>query len=341
MIIGVSGYGYTGSGAIIDYLKEYDECEVLDQFEFNITYMPHGVQDLEYHLTKQISRFYSSDAAIKNFMKLVDFYNSPRSPYRRMTGNKFKEISLEYVRGLVQLEWSGWWSYDSFINSPLYNNVRFRLYNRYINLWEKIFKVKFKIPQNDKMYLSIYPDNFYNASREYIKNIIDAFQCDNSKKLVLNQPFEANAPRNSMKYFSDAKAIIVDKDPRDLYVLAKKVILNNARFIPTDTVFDFIKYYKLCRTKRVDEDIDILYVKFEDMIYEYDKTKEKINTFLGINGTGAKKRHFDPMISINNTQLYLKYTDLDNDIRIIEKELMDYLYPYNMYNLKPNNGHPF
>lgn len=33
MVIGVSGYGYTGSSAIVDLLKEYEELDVLTKLQ--------------------------------------------------------------------------------------------------------------------------------------------------------------------------------------------------------------------------------------------------------------------------------------------------------------------
>ena len=28
MVVGVCGHGYTGSGAVLDFLKQFDECSV-------------------------------------------------------------------------------------------------------------------------------------------------------------------------------------------------------------------------------------------------------------------------------------------------------------------------
>ena len=342
MIVGVSGFGYTGSGAVFGYLKERDECDAINT-EFCLAYMPHGIQDLEYHLTGQISRFYSSDAAIKDFLYLVKKLNSPRSVYRKAMGKNFVELSQIFIKNISQLIWPGWWSYDAIVSDGLHQTFRFRILNRYIDFWEKKYKLRYTPQKNEKIYLSIHPENFIEEAIKYINALIDGFGCDRKKIILLDQPFEANAPLQSMKYYEDARAIIVDRDPRDLYILAKKVVLNKGTFIPSNDVHSFIKYYRLCRIGVVRENSPVvLHIAFEDMIYEYDNTTNKIDTFLGINSINTNRyKFFDPNISINNTQLYLRYPELSDETTIIEKELSEYLYPFYKYDMKPNNEASF
>ena len=56
MIIGSCGYGATGSSVLTDLLREYDDIQVYDNFEFVIAYRVDGLQDLEYHLMKQYAK---------------------------------------------------------------------------------------------------------------------------------------------------------------------------------------------------------------------------------------------------------------------------------------------
>ena len=341
MIIGVSGYGYTGSGAVFDYLKERPDCDYIEE-EFVVAYMPHGLQDLEYHLTEKVSRYYSSDAAIKDFLRTIKKMNSPRSAYRSHMGNEFEKKALEFVENVSQVKWSGWWSYDAIMSDFWHQTLRFRLWNRYISYWEKKNKKKHKLPKGDKMYLSIYPDNFEREAKKYVNGLIDGFGCNREKNVVINQPFEGNAPENSMKYFDNAKAIIVDRDPRDVYLFAKEVALNSASFIPTENVRDFIKYYSLCRIKSdVSNSENVLYISFEDMIYDYDSTIKRIDEFLGLPSIKTTRKYFDPDKSINNTQLYLKYTEYDEDIKLIEQGLKEFLYPFEKYQGRVGQGEPF
>jgi hypothetical protein len=163
------------------------------------------------------------------------------------------------------------------------------------------------------------------------------------KNIVLDQPFAANNPEKSFVFFDNPKAIILERDPRDLYLLAKKVALSKARWIPSDNVEDFIKFYKLIREKsNVHTQSDqILYVKYEDLIYEYKDTSTRINNFLNLKEHTWPKKYFQPEISINNTQLFIKYKGFENDIYKIEKELEEWLYPFENYEKKTSFGDSF
>lgn len=341
MIVGVSGYGYTGSGAVTDYLKERSECDHID-VEFNLAYTPHGLQDLEYHLTQGISRYFSGDAAIKDFLHIIQKLNSPKSAYRRYMGDDFARASVDFAESLAQVKWSGWWSYDGMRMGFLQETWRFRILRRYMLAWERHHTQKHPLPKGDVMYLSVMPTDFQEKARAYINRLIDGFGCDRSRVVVVNQPFEPNAPQQSMKYFDDAKAIIVDRDPRDVYLFAKKVARHAASFIPTDRVEDFVAYHKLCRIHSGTEDPDrVLRISFEDMVFAYEDTVKRITDFLGIPYTQPQKQYFNPDASINNTRLYLKYPECQDDIRFIEQELQDYLYPFHQYEGLQGSGDPF
>ena len=80
-----------------------------------------------------------------------------------------------------------------------------------------------------------------------------------------------------------------------------------------------------------------MYVKFEDMIYHYDEYVTKVVEFVGITEDHHihKKKYFDPSISQKNTRLWKKYPEYDEEVKIIEHELSEFLYPYqdkNNYN---------
>jgi len=151
--------------------------------------------------------------------------------------------------------------------------------------------------------------------------------------IVLDQPFSADNPEKSFIFFDNPAAIIVDRDPRDLYLLAKEVLRSRASFIPTDNVYDFVTYYKVIREnrKKVVNTTKVLYLNFEDMIYEYKTTAEKIIAFLGLKRHEKPLEYFNPEISKNNTQLFNKYTNYKKEIEYIEKELEEWLYPFYKY----------
>ena len=71
-------------------------------------------------------------------------------------------------------------------------------------------------------------------------------------------------------------------------------------------------------------------IKFEDLIYNYDKTVDVIFDKLGWDKKThtARKTKFNPDKSIYNTQLYLKDEKFKAEAEIISKELNEYIYDF-------------
>lgn len=337
MIVGVCGYGYTGSGAVLDFLKEFRDNKVIDDMEFTLTYLPGGLEDLEYFLTKNHSRFFSGDRAIKRFKRFIKSLNSPKHPYNKLTKNKFYDISSKYIDSLIQVRWKGCWACDLIEASWWKKNFEYRLMKyRVLKLINRTsIKGFYFPPYNRDVYLSINPDNFYELTKNYIRELLGAM-CGpqySEYNIVLDQPFSADNPEKSFVFFENPVAIIVDRDPRDLFILAKEVVPLQASFIPTDNVYNFVKYYKIIREnrKKIIDPEKALYLNFEDMIYEYKTTKEKIIDFLGLKFHNKPLEYFNPEVSKYNTQLFNKYTKYKKEIEYIEKELEEWLYPFYKY----------
>lgn len=344
MIVGVCGFGYSGSGAIKDFLKSYDECSVSNvEFEFDLSYCPHGIQDLEYHLVERNVRYLSSDSAIREFVRLIKSMDSPRGKYRSLTGSRFREISDQFIANITQVKWKGYAGVDHRIDGWIERKFRNGVYGRVVRALEKTTHFSLPLLPSDIMYLSVHPDNFLEKVQSYFYELIIEMGYDINKIVVLDQPFEANQPENSMKYFKSPKAIIVDRDPRDLYIFAKKVLRSKGSFIPSKDVHDYIAYHRLVReTRQTTDNPNILYIKFEDMIYNYEDTSKKITDFVGLKAKSNSNKYFDPQKSINNTQLFRKYPELEADISVIEEELSEYLYPFEKSSATPtHNSNPF
>ena len=129
-----------------------------------------------------------------------------------------------------------------------------------------------------------------------------------------------------LNYIRDLKVIIVDRDPRDVYIQAMR---DGDHVLPHDPLL-FAKQYRDMR-RTIDDEIKdprILRIHFEDLIYRYDFTTKQINKFLGISEEKHKelRKHFNPDISIRNTQLWINDKNYNNQIKIIEQELEDFLY---------------
>lgn len=340
MLIGACGYGATGSSVVSDLLREYDEVQVYDKYEFWLSYRVDGLEDLEYHLMKQYSKGESCDAAINRFLRksksyMVPFINKP------CKGKKFYQLSKQFINEITQFEFKGLYTHEVCSGYVIKDVFAFASKKIFMpKIIEKIVGHRVYVwPCAIKRY-SIEPENFYTAVQRYTSSVLEAMGADLSKPICLDQPFSGNNPECSMKFYKDAKAIVVDKDPRDLFLAGKYTKDPNFKFSPIDDVEKFIIYYKNMR-RHYGESQDVLRIRFEDLIYNYDESISKIENFLGIHNHIRRKEFFDPSRSINNTQLIRLHPEDEYNIKRIEKELPQFLFDFRKYKEISFNGKPF
>lgn len=344
MVIGLCGFGYSGSGAVYDLLREYSGMTITKDCEMSFLYRPDGITDLQYHLFHP-ARFFSSDYAIKRFNnKIHKFFRNHPEVWGLKDYNEIYNLTDSYLDSLTDVKWRGWWSQDaSYMDGASF--LIYRLLNKLTEPFPALnIKMQRKFYYRD-MYLSVCPNDFLEKTQKYLVDLYAILGYDIEKDtVILNQAFSSDNPTASSIYYKNAKAIVVDKDPRDLYLLLKRESFKDCAWTPTDKVMNFIRYYQLMRReyKDIDKEKDLL-IKMEDLIYEYETSITKIENYLGI----EKSRHihplkfFDPKKSINNTQLFRKYPDMKKDIDLIEKELEVYLYDFDKYPIKTSFGKAF
>lgn len=333
MIIGVCSYGGTGSSAVVDLLKEYKELQVLGNAEFQYAFQPDGLEDLEYHLVKQHSRHMSGDVAIHRYINSTIKWADTPLVHKTVEPKKFKKITYSYVNSLIQDRWIGIDNSDYMTNSVLNNCIVLGFKKIVFPIFEKITKKSWDLWPARHMYLSIKPSDFYKKTQDYTTQLLKAAGASFEKPVVLDQPFEGDAPEQSFPFFKDPKAIVVDRDPRDLWLLAKyaKGWFGEGRFMPRKDVRTFVNYYKALRASSQKNNKDILTINFEDLVYNYDATVKKIEKFLNISNHLDSKKYFDPDVSINNTRLMDRYPQSKEDIDYIENNLSQYLYDFNKF----------
>lgn len=334
MIISTCGFGSTGSSAVADYLLECDNVQVFDNVEFTLATMIDGLEDLEYHTMIRNTRCFSSIYAIKRFRLAV--LNCCRE-WHKCAGVNKKEvmrITDAFINEITQFSFLG--------DSPLLGkHTFFKHYFGYSFLLHRIvFPLEKRgiIKKNRKYFpfemldVSIKPDNFYEAAKRYTTRLLELMGCDFSKVLVLDQAFSGNDPAKSFPFYSDSYAIVVDRDPRDLFIFAKEKLLSRGRFMPTDDVDSFIKYYRLMRDNQPykNDNRHILRVSFEEMIYDYENSTKKIDAFLGVNNN-KRKTIFNPELSAANTNLKEKFPKYSKEIKKIESSLKEYLFDFDKY----------
>lgn len=323
MIIGTCGFSWSGSSAIADFLAEFDENLVYNENEFVLPFFPDGLEDLDYNLNQKCSKFLSSTVAIPRFRKVAKLLlDGP-------THGQIENLTEHYLQQIEQARWTGTGQGQILFHNP-------KMYFFSLKVLRHLppgFCKRYKVYPLRQMEYAIRPDGFYEATQKYTESILRSIGLDLSKNIVLDQPFPGNDPINCMRYFKDARAIIVDRDPRDLYLLAKEYFPRRTYSNPHDTVEEFITFFYHMHKNLVEVAThkDVLYIKFEELVYEYESTTTKIKSFLKLGEHKSPKAHFLPERSMANTRLFDKGCKYNDDIRKIEERLPDYLFDFDKY----------
>ena len=194
------------------------------------------------------------------------------------------------------------------------------------------FKPK-KVLAYSPMRLSfISPERFYELSNKYIyKTLSLAGYSD--KSILFDQlllPF--NLFRFEKYFNEDAYVFVVERDPRDVFISNKYYWPKTNDIVPYPTdVNDFCRYYKnLRKMEKEATSNQVCRIKFEDLIYHYDKTVATIFDKLGWDQAAHNKpkTKFVPEKSIYNTQLFLKDEKYKTECDIIADQLKEYLYDF-------------
>lgn len=331
MIIGACGFGSTGSSVITDYLREFGNIQVKDNLEFTYVSDLDGLIDLERAVMNPHNRTADSIYGIKRFMEMVK--RKKRSfEIHGLPEKLFVRSAQEFIDSITM---SRWYWYDSRKQRSL--SIKYlisRVMQKEIIPWLEIKKgYRINIWPKTEVRLSIRPENFYDAARKHIEDLLKGMGLDSKGIIALDQPFAGNNPQACFPFYENPYAIVVDRDPRDNYVFAKTKLLGRFNYIPIDTVEDYITYYRCLRKNQpyLEDNSRILCIRFEDMVYEYETTSKRIRDFLSLPENPHPKSIFDPSLSIANTQVFKRYTQFENDVKKIEKELSEYLFDYSKY----------
>lgn len=328
-IITCASYYGSGSSALTDLVAEYDSVKDLSDFEFRFLHDMDGVRDLEYHLTQNHNR-HNSGHAIKRFAKLSKF-NSGNFLSRRYSdffeGNDYQRITQEYMEGLTDFKYKGWWFYDLYDKGTRV----YYIYQVLNHIFRKLHADSIRILKNEYTYCS-HPEKqkFLDMTKTYVSRLMRALNKEGKEFLEIDQIVPSSNLKDILRYFEDDIFVfIVDRDPRDVF-LSEKYYWKE-RVCPSDADL-FCKWFVYTRESGSDipEDLpNVFKIQFEDLIYKYDETVAAIEKATGLRAekhTGKFKK-LNPKRSAVNTRLWERHRDKD-DIRIIEKNLEKYLYSY-------------
>lgn len=330
------GYHATGSGVIDDFLREFDNVsEAVYGAELRILHDPDCISDLEYHLVTDPHRL-GSGLAIRRFQ---EYCKQQSRMEEKIFGKAWMDLVYTYTDNLTINKYKGWIDNDlqfipswrkSFVNILKAFNYILRKKPWTSFIPNKLIKPRWYnyYPNYITYYSKLSEEQFIETTKKFIEVLCKKINIDNKDFVVLDQFTCAHNPMRDLKYVDDMKVIVVDRDPRDLYI---HNMIHKDHVLPTDPKQFAIQYRLMRQVSCKDDPSKVLRIHYEDMIFKYNEMVPKILDFLGIKHVHhvAPKRYFNPSVSIYGTQLWIYKSASYNDaVNIIETELSDMLYDY-------------
>lgn len=323
----VLGYGWSGSSAVVDLLKEYN-CTYTIPVEFRLIKDPYGLMDLRYNLIDRWDPL-NYDIAIKDFLWFTNclYRKSSKMPtkvgldYKESIGKAFRVSTNNFINSIAPTIYKGDWHFLEFKDSS------FNLFGK--KAISKIFKKSLR--EYNMYYSSISGGEFDYFAKEYIKNIFSRLS-ENKEMVIYDQAIPTQMPLEAIHYFDNYKIIIVDRDPRDIYcdLIASKGFIGEELSKTNDTDF-YSNWFNRFREKRNLQlnGNNILLIPFENLVFESKTYIQKIETFLNISPSCHinKSKYFIPTNSRQNVGLWKKYPN-QKAISQIKNNLAQYINKY-------------
>jgi hypothetical protein len=141
--------------------------------------------------------------------------------------------------------------------------------------------------------------------------------------VILDQAVRYTNPVKILNYFQDIKLVLVDRDPRDIYIeLVNKKALIGADESSLDLAKKYCVWHRKLRESVNLNDPRVLILRFEDLVLDYQNTILKISEFIGLDIKKREQfRYFNPANSLKNVHLW-KNSNLGREMEYIFNELV-------------------
>ncbi len=323
----VLGYGWSGSSAVVDLLKEYTSTFQIP-IEFRLIKDPHGLMDLRTALIDNWDLL-NVDIAIKDFIWFANKLNQDRKKfpckaglgYNSALNGRFMQATNEFIKEIASVNYRGNWFYFDYYKSS------FRLFRERLLIKTGLIK-----DANQKMYYSnISADEFDYLAKQYIDSIFPELS-DKEQYLVLDQAVPPQNPLLANHFFNEYKIIIVGRDARDNYcdLINQHALIGDELRKQKDIGFYKNWFLRLrINLPKYEKNDNILYISFENLVKEYNKEVKKIEGFIGLSDHDhiEKKSYFNPKESSKNIGIWKKYREQEV-IQKIAQSLPDFLNKY-------------
>lgn len=344
--IAVTGYFGTGSSAVLDLLKEYDVTSRVPvdrkTYEHVLFYISGGLFDLCSIITRGNVHL-RADCAINKFVDSMNKLNKYEftwfGSYKNQFGPEFLKIVDDFVNRISEKQDGINVNHCLKSRLSLYSTVRSGI-AKYLFGKERHLPIYANIYDKNPIYFSLpTEEEFYAAAKQFTSSYLDLFPVKQGTLLkVFDHLIWPQQIDSFSQCFDDSLVfIVVERDPRDLYLLCKYLYTRNGvkPFFPTDPV-KFVDLWKRLYVPQYDNN-NVIRIQFEDLIYKYDETVAWIETRLGLTDSmhTDKYVHLNPQKSIENTQVFLVRPEWQEEVKCIEDAFADKLYHF-PYERKPD-----
>ena len=300
----ISGYFYSGSGAVLDHLRGFDRAAYWPRGEMRLIKFPGGLADLGKRLAKR-GRLRPGD--------LTDLY-------LHITGAKL----TTRPRGTYDR-----WRHVNHLANRMFNRDLDQSAGYLIAVLEGFVSLVERARSG-----ALSTEEFEEHFRGVLERALDAAATDNDvDHLLVDQAVTAWRLEIS-RFLPPSSFIVVHRDPRDQYAEVREVMQQPGRSKHMDTPEGFATAYRKNRAY-VDEQIPLLEqrhghkflrIAFEDFVLDHKQQDRRLREFLGLENRRLIERRFKPKRSRVNVGKHAALLD-ESAIEVLTRRLADYLHP--------------
>ena len=331
------GFMGSGSSAMTELLSEFRGITSANgDFEYVFLYTPNGVFDLEDKLLRANNAL-RSDEAIHSFLDCMnDLYRKKNywvANYKERVSNRFLDYVHTFVNDLTTTKLETSSAYWYYMQNPTRIMTAQRLVRKAVYVCS-LKKLLLPPPLRYHGMILSFPksDEYYEAAKRFIYAVMDAVK-GSSDAVILDQfLLPHNLSRIDLYFNDDVKAVLIDRDPRDVFLSNKYYWIPKHTGVPfaTDAKMFCIQYKRMRECMQEIKSEKVIHYQFEDLVYNYDSTIKDLYDKLELSEQlhVDKKKNFNPEISIVNTNIKRKNPMFIQEAEIIEHELPQYLYQF-------------
>lgn len=331
--VNIAGFYFSGSSAVVDLLREFEKTEFVSGAE--LQFFNYGILDLENVICNNFHLLATSEA-IRKYKDLSRHY-STHGIYgcpldsKKIFNGYFIERTKIFINNICIEEKRFYLENMFYRNNKIETFIRrvlLKIYRGIGDISNKKLKKVLEILILKEFYVVKDKKNFKKELEKYINDLFEYFNKKNKENevFIYDQLLSMDGMLKNRNRIRNLKCIFVDRDPRDMFLSFLEV---NEKLVPLE-VDKFIEWYKSIRNHILygKNDEQILFIKFEDLIYDYKNTVNKIVKFLKIENLQHIniEKYFKKEISIKNTQKFKNNSKYKEEIKKIEEELREYCY---------------